>query len=162
TLDTPDNRRIIVPNSSIAGGTIENISFHPHRRIEVVVGVDYSADMRETRQALETAADQLSAEMIPGEDRGHSVVLSNLGDSAVEWKVRMWVAAENYWSTLESLTGEVKDQLDAVNIGIPFPQLDVHLDRLDSDEEPTRTRPKVRPVRRDVDNNSATGDPSTS
>lgn len=147
TLDTPDNRRIIVPNSSISGGIIENISFHPQRRIEVVVGVDYGADMQDTRAALEAAVASHADRIIEGEGRGSKVLLSSLGDSAVEWKVRAWVAASDYWPALESLTGEVKSQLDAVNIGIPYPQLDVHLDRVDGGEDFLRTRPKVRPVR---------------
>ncbi len=135
TLDTPDNRRIIVPNSAISGGTIENVSYHPHRRIEVIVGVEYTADLETTRTALQRAADNLADRMIPGEGRGAAIVLSNLGDSAVEWKVRMWVAAGDYWPMLESLTGEVKGQLDAVGIGIPFPQLDVHLSRVDEEHD---------------------------
>lgn len=149
TLDTPDNRRIIVPNSAVAGGTIENISYHAHRRVEVVVGVDYSADMQQTRTALESAAAAFAAETIPGEGRGSAVVLSGLGDSAVEWKVRLWVAASNFWPVHESLTGEVKRQLDAVNIGIPFPQLDVHLNRVDDQHDDPLSRPRVRPVRRE-------------
>ena len=150
TLDTPDNRRIIVPNSSISGGTIENVSFHPHRRIEVVVGVDYTADIATTRAALQRAADNLADYTIQGEDRGAAIVLGNLGDSAVEWKVRMWVASADYWSMLEALTGEVKGQLDAVGIGIPFPQLDVHLSRFDDGDGALQTRPKVRPARRET------------
>lgn len=149
TLDTPDNRRIIVPNSSIAGGTIENITFHPHRRIEVVVGVDYTADQDQTRTALETAVATHAAQMIPGEGRGSAVILSSLGDSAVEWKVRMWVSADDFWGLTESLTGEVKRQLDAMNIGIPFPQLDVHLSHHDVETE-QKTRGKIRPMRREV------------
>ena len=149
TLDTPDNRRIIVPNSAISGGTIENISFHPHRRIEVVVGVDYTADIEMTRSALQRAADTFDDQMIKGDDRGCAVILGNLGDSAVEWKVRMWVASADYWSMLESLTSEVKVQLDAVDIGIPFPQLDVHLNRVDDAEDSVRARPRMRPSRRD-------------
>ena len=148
TLDTPDNRRIIVPNSAISGGTIENISFHPHRRVEVLVGVDYTADMDETRAALEAAVAAFDMATIKGEGRGNAVVLANLGDSAVDWKVRVWVAAENYWSIHESLTGEVKRQLDAVSIGIPYPQLDVHISREEDSE--TASRPRVRPARRDA------------
>ena len=149
TLDTPDNRRIIIPNSAISGGTIENISYHIHRRIEVVVGVDYSSDLRETRAALEAAVHTFAADTIPGDNRGSAVVLSNLGESSVQWKVRMWVASSHYWPMLESLTGEIKSQLDAVNIGIPFPQLDVHLNRVDGAEEMTRRRPRIRPIRRE-------------
>lgn len=149
TLDTPDNRRIIIPNGAISGGTIENMSYHPHRRIEVGVGVEYAADLDQTRAALEAAAEAHAAHMIQGEGRGSAVILSNLGDSAVEWKVRLWVAAEDYWSALESLTVEVKRQLDGVNISIPFPQLDVHLRRMEDDDDSQLSRPRVRPVRRE-------------
>ena len=151
TLDTPDNRRIIVPNSAIAGGTIENVSYHPHRRVEVLVGVEYSADLDQTRAALRAAVETFSAQTIQGENRGSAIILANLGDSAVEWKIRMWVAAGDYWGLTESLTGEVKRQLDAVNISIPFPQLDVHLNRVDEGESVPRHRPHVRPVRRDAE-----------
>ncbi|MGI9471919.1 MAG: mechanosensitive ion channel family protein [Rubripirellula sp.] len=151
TLDTPDNRRIIVPNSSIAGGTIENVSFHPHRRIEVVVGVDYGADLDQTRAALEAAAEGISCVTIQGSDRGTAVILNGLGDSAVEWKVRVWVASADYWGALELLTGQVKRQLDAVNIGIPFPQMDVHFNRVDFAEDTPQKRPLVRPMRRESD-----------
>lgn len=151
TLDTPDNRRIIVPNSAISSGTIENVSFHPHRRVEVVVGVDYGADLDQTRTALQAAAEELKPLTIQGTDRGTAVILSGLGDSAVEWKIRVWVASSEYWSALELLTGHVKCHLDAVNIGIPFPQLDVHFNRVDGAAEPPKQRPRVRPVRRDSD-----------
>ncbi len=159
TLDTPDNRRIIVPNSAISGGTIENVSYHPHRRIEVVVGVDYNADIEATRGALQRAADVFSGQMISGENRGAAIVLGNLGDSAVEWKVRMWVASADYWSMLESLTAEVKRQLDAVGIGIPFPQLDVHLNRIDGAEEPAQSRPRIRPAARPARRDTIRRDP---
>lgn len=146
TLDTPDNRRIIVPNSAIAGGTIENVTFHAHRRVEVLVGVDYSADMDQTRAALDQAVAQLSDVTISGEGRGGQVVLANLGASSVDWKVRLWVASSDYWPIQERLTGEVKRQLDAAGIGIPFPQLDVHISR---EGEEAIERPRTRPVRRD-------------
>ena len=148
TLDSADNRRIIVPNSAISAGTIENVSFHSHRRIEVVVGVDYNADLEQTRSALEAAAAALKPRTIEGEGRGATVVLSGLGDNAVEWKVRLWVATGDYWSALECLTGEVKQQLDSAGIAIPFPQLDVHFNQIDAGEMP-RKRPRVRPMRRE-------------
>ena len=148
TLDTADNRRIIVPNSAISAGTIENVSFHPHRRLEVVVGVDYSADLDQTRAALETAAKAMASLTIQGADRGTAIILGGLGDSAVQWKVRVWVASADYWKALEILTGEVKRQLDAVNIGIPYPQLDVHFNRVDPEQEAPQKRPLVRPSRR--------------
>lgn len=155
TLDTPDNRRLIIPNSSISSATIENISFHAHRRIEVVVGVDYDASIDATRTALQEAVDVFVRETIHGEGRGSAVVLSNLGDSAVEWKVRMWVNSGEFWPMQESLTGEVKRQLDAVGIGIPYPQMDVHLNRVDEADAQAPAKPRMRPAaRRDVADSS--------
>ncbi len=127
TLDTPDNRRVTVPNSSVLSGNIENFSWHSERRAEVVVGVDYTADLRRTRQALQAAADALSELTVPGEGRGTQIVLASLGDSAVIWKVRLWTRTGDYWTVQERLAEAVKQSLDQQQIGIPFPQLDVHL-----------------------------------
>ncbi|MEM6365241.1 MAG: mechanosensitive ion channel domain-containing protein [Planctomycetota bacterium] len=151
TLDTPDNRRIIVPNSSISGDTIENITHHAHRRIEVPVGVDYDADLQTTRAALQTAINQLAEHIIPGDNRGSAVVLAGLGDSAVNWKVRMWVNASEYWPMLEALTGEIKTQLDEAELGIPYPQMDVHVRNLSDAAELTKssTGDRLRPTRRE-------------
>ncbi len=130
TLDTPDNRRIIVPNSSISGNTIENISYHKHRRVEVLVGVEYAADLQCTRVALQQAVDNLASQMIVGDDRGAAVILAGLGASSVDWKVRMWVKTPDFFKVTELLTAQVKTQLDAAGIHIPFPQMDVHLHRV--------------------------------
>lgn len=157
TIDTADNRRIIVPNGAISAGTIENVSFHPHRRIEVVVGVDYNAELTETRSALQAAADTLKSQTIMGEGRGTAVILAGLGDSAVQWKVRVWVAVSDYWAAQECLLGEVKQNLDSAGISIPYPQMDVHFDHTDS-AELSRRRPRMRPLRRE---NGATFSTST-
>lgn len=127
TMDTPDNRRIIVPNSAIAGGTIENMSHHEHRRVEVAVGCDYSADLRQTREVLQRAAESLQASMVVGDGRGYQVVLGTLGDSCVNWTVRFWTKADTYWPVTEALTEAVKNHLDEAGIGIPFPQMDIHV-----------------------------------
>lgn len=127
TFDTPDNRRIIVPNGQIAGGTIENISYHSERRVDVSTGADYNASIDETRKALEKAAESLSEMMLQGEGRGYQIVLGALGDSSVDWTVRFWCKAEDYWSVMEALTRAVKLQLDEAGIGIPYPTMDVNM-----------------------------------
>lgn len=129
TLDTPDNRRIIVPNAQIYGGTIENVSFHPVRRVDVNVGIDYGADMDQTRQVLSAAADTLAAKRVDGEGRGHVVYLLDLGESSVNWVVRFWCNSADFWAVKEALTRAVKVELDKAKISIPFPQMDVHLDK---------------------------------
>lgn len=130
TLDTPDNRRIIVPNSSIYGGTIENITHHPERRCDVNVGCDYGADLDKTREVLEKAAESLDELMVKGEGRGYQVFLIDLGDSSVNWVVRFWTTGADFWVAKEKLTRAVKQHLDEAGIGIPFPQMDVHLNKV--------------------------------
>lgn len=131
TFDTPDNRRIIVPNGQIAGGTIENISFHTQRRVDVTTGADYGASIDETRKALEKAAESLSDKMIQGEGRGYQIVLGGLGDSSVDWTVRFWCNAADFWGVKEELTRAVKMHLDDAGIGIPYPTMDVNLIKSD-------------------------------
>jgi len=126
-FDTFDNRRIIVPNSSILDDTIENISHHRERRVDVSVGVAYDASLDATREALTAAAESLSEQMIPGEGRGFQIVLLELGSSSVNWVVRFWTRTDDFWTVHEELTAAVKNHLDEAGIGIPFPQLEVHL-----------------------------------
>ena len=150
TLDTPDHRRIIVPNSSISGSTIENVSFHRHRRAEVLVGVAYSADIDRTREALTQACLALGDRVVQGEGRGHMVLMSDLGSSSVNWMVRAWVASADFFAAREMLTVQVKRQLDAAGITIPFPQMDIHLFRESGAESESdlgmnqRQRPRLR------------------
>ncbi len=127
TFDTPDNRRIIVPNSQIYGNTIENITFHQHRRVDVHVGVEYRAGIDETRAALTSAAESLRARLIDEEGRGYQVYLLELADSSVNWVIRFWTTAGDFWEVKELLTAAVKESLESQNIGIPFPQMELHL-----------------------------------
>ena len=127
TLDTPDNRRIIVPNTAITAGTIENISHHSERRVDVTVGCDYGADLQQTRTVLESAVESVRDRMLTADNRGYQVVLGDLGDSAVTWTVRVWTQADEFWGVKETLTAAVKDRLDEAGIGIPYPQVEIHL-----------------------------------
>lgn len=127
TLDTPDNRRLIVPNSSIAGATIENVTYHKHRRVDVAVGVAYAASLDKTRQVLTACAEAMSDRMIAGDGRGYQILLTNLGPSSVDWTVRIWVASTEYFPMKERLTAEIKKQLDLHDLEIPFPQMQLHI-----------------------------------
>lgn len=124
-FDTPDNRRIIVPNNSIFGDNIENVSYHSTRRVTVAVGTDYGADIDKAREVLLEAAKK-SPNVL--EDPAPAAVLTGLGNSSINWDVRVWVKAENFWDVQDRLTRDVKYALDEAEIGIPFPQMDVHID----------------------------------
>ncbi len=124
-IDTFDNRRFIIPNSEIFGAVIENITYHPVRRIEVAVGTSYSADIDATRRVLENAIQTVSQRVNEPEP---TVVLSGLGASTVDWAVRVWARRDEFGDVKQALIRAVKIELDQAGIEIPYPQIDVHLD----------------------------------
>jgi len=123
TMDTFDNRRIILPNSEIFGATIENISYHSTRRADVSVGTAYEADIDQTWEVLRQVADNLEGRL---PDKDTAVILLELGDSSINWQVRVWVPASDFFPLKQRLTRDVKVALDKAGISIPYPQLDVH------------------------------------
>ena len=125
TLDTPDNRRLILPNSQVFGAAIENVTYHDVRRVDIVVGTDYGADLDQTRQVLQAAGEGVAARL---SDRPVQVVLTGLGASSIDWEVRIWSKREDFLGVAEAGRRDVKLALDGAGIGIPFPQMDVHLD----------------------------------
>jgi small conductance mechanosensitive channel len=124
-LTTVDNKRLIIPNSSIFGSVIENYTHFDTRRVDVPVGVDYAADVDRTREVLESMAGD-----IPGvlEDPAPQIFLKELGASSVDWQVRVWCRTDDYWDVYQATIRAAKAALDAAKLGIPFPQMDVHLD----------------------------------
>ena len=131
TIDTFDNRRFIVPNSEVFGSTIENVTFHPKRRADVNVGVAYDADIDRTRQVLEDAVAGIEGKL---DDPEPLIMLTGLGASSVDWLVCVWANRDDYLAVKQGTIRAVKMALDAADIGIPFPQMDVHLDDLRKEE----------------------------
>ncbi len=124
-LKTPDNRRIVLPNSAIFGNVIENVTHHPIRRVDVEVGVEYSGSTGKTRELLEKVPGKVAGVI---EDPPPQIFLKGLGASSVDWIVRVWCKTPDYWDVHQRLIEEVKSALDSGGLGIPFPQMDVHLD----------------------------------
>jgi len=125
-IDTFDNRRFIVPNSEIYGAVIENITYHPVRRVEVEVGTSYAADIDQTRQVLEQAIASVT-EFV--NDPEPAVVLTGLGASSVDWSVRAWARNDDFGGAKQALVRAVKIELDRAGIDIPYPHLDVQLNQ---------------------------------
>jgi small conductance mechanosensitive channel len=127
-LDTPDNRRFILPNGQVFGAAIENVTHHPVRRADVLVGTDYSADLDRVREVLAAAAAA-----VPGQvaDKPPQIVLAGLGASSIDWEVRVWAPRDTFLDVFQAARRQVKVALDEAGIGIPFPQMDVHLDKLE-------------------------------
>ena len=129
-LQTRDNRLIIVPNGDIFGATIENIFAYDEIRVDCDVGTDYPADIDETREVLLDAARSVDDRI---EEKGEQAALVELGGSSINWQVRIWAEPDNYFRLKQELTRQVKYKLDEADIGIPFPQMDVHLDELNGE-----------------------------
>ncbi len=129
-LRTRENRLIIVPNGDIFGATIENIFAHDEIRVDCDVGTDYPADIDATREVLLEAARSVDDRL---EEKGEQAALVGLGGSSINWQVRVWAKPEDYFRLRQELTREVKYHLDEAGIGIPFPQMDVHLDELNGE-----------------------------
>jgi small conductance mechanosensitive channel len=123
---TPDNRTIIVPNASVTGDSIVNYTVKGTRRVDLVIGVGYDADLKQTRQAI---LDVLSQDERVLKDPEPTVAVLELADSSVNFAVRPWCSAGDYWPVYFATQEAVKERLDAEGISIPFPQSDVHLYR---------------------------------
>ncbi len=124
TLHTPDNQKLIVPNSSIWGGTIRNITAQDTRRVDFTVGVGYDDDLDKVQALLLEVA---SAHQLVLKDKDVQVEVVNLGDSCVEFVVRPWAKTSDYWTVYFDLTKEFKKRLDAAGFSIPYPQTDLHV-----------------------------------
>jgi len=125
-LTTLDNRLIIIPNGNVMGNAIQNMTAQGIRRLDMTFGIGYGDDIDQARATIREVVDAT-----PGVDldRGYDVFVKTLNDSSVDFTVRVWTANENYWPAHFHITEHVKKSFDARGIGIPFPQMDVHIKR---------------------------------
>ncbi len=123
-IDTLDNRRIILGNTTVVGGTIENVTHNPKRRVDIDVGVAYEADLDRVREVLDEAAAGVEGR---DPELGHQIFLKGLGASSVDFQVRVWCDTAAYRDVWQATVRAVKRGLDGAGISIPYPQLDVHL-----------------------------------
>jgi len=121
-----DNRTIIVPNASIIGGNITNYSNKPTRRVDHVFGIGYGDDLKlakETLMEIMEADDRVLSEPAP------FVAVGELGDSSVNFTFRAWVENDDYWDVYFEMLEKVKLTFDERGISIPYPQMDVHMNK---------------------------------
>jgi len=126
TLRTADNKTIVVPNGKIIAGNIINYSREPNRRVDIVVGVAYNADIAVVKKVL---GDVIAADKRIMHAKGVTVRLNEMAPSSLNFVTRSWTTNAEYWNVYFDLMENFKRALDAHNIGIPFPQMDVHLYR---------------------------------
>ena len=130
-MRTPDNKVIIIPNSQIMGGAITNFSTKPTRRVDMVFGCGYDDDIRKAKKVLE---EILEADDRVLEDPAYTVGVNELADSSVNFVVRPWVNAADYWNVFFDTHETVKIRFDEEGLSIPYPQSDVHMFPAQSDD----------------------------
>lgn len=124
-LNTPDNKKIIIPNGALSSGPITNFSAEDLRRVDFVFGIGYGDDLK---KAKETLAKIVAAESrILNEPAEPFIAVKELGDSSVNFVVRVWAKSADYWGIYFDMQESVKLTFDKEGISIPFPQTDVHL-----------------------------------
>ncbi|EOI3567006.1 small-conductance mechanosensitive channel MscS [Cronobacter dublinensis] len=143
TLRTADGRIVVVPNGKIIAGNIINFSREPVRRNEFIIGVSYDADIDKVR-ALLTEIIESDDRIL--KDREMTVRMNELGASSVNFVIRVWSKSSDlqavYWDVLE----RIKKTLDANDIGIPYPQMDVHYKPVKSDAQEKAPRAEPQPA----------------
>lgn len=123
TLKTGDNKVVILPNGSLSNGHIVNYSRETTRRVDINVGIDYASDIKQARAVLlEIAADTRVRR-----DPAPAVMVTGLGDNAVNLQLRVWVDTADFWAVNFAFIEQAKERFSAAGIGIPFPQRVVHL-----------------------------------
>lgn len=127
-MKTPDNKKIIVPNSQIMDGEITNFSANPTRRVDLVASCGYGDDLDEVRKILKGIIEDDDRVL---DEPAATIAVSELADSSVNFVVRPWVQSADYWDVYFDMTEQIKKRFDAAGISIPFPQRDVHLYRHD-------------------------------
>ena len=125
-LATPDNHVVIIPNGSLANSSILNMSTLGERRMDITVGISYDADIRTAREVI---LKVLEADEAVLKEKDRLVFVQELADSGVNLNVRCWASNAQYWECKWRITDQIKYALDDAGISIPYPQMDVHIER---------------------------------
>ena len=112
------NKEIIIPNASLSNGNIINYTTEGTRRVDLVIGVSYDADIKQTKEVL---LNVLTSHPKVLKDPAPGVTVSELADSSVNFAVRPWCNTEDYWDVYFEVTENVKLELDKAGIEIPYP-----------------------------------------
>jgi len=117
-LNTVDNKEIIIPNGALSNSNIVNFSTEENRRVDLKFGVSYDADIKETKNVL---ASIVNNHPLILKDPPPAILLTELGDSSINFAVRSWVKSSDYWTVYTQVLEQTKEALDNAKIEIPYP-----------------------------------------
>ncbi len=117
-IATSDNIQITIPNGDIWASSIRNYSYYDRRRCDIVIGVSYDTDLKKAEAALRKVID---ADARALQEPAPFVKVTNLGDSSVDFTLRVWAMAGDYAALKSALLWGIKEELEAQGIEIPYP-----------------------------------------
>lgn len=123
-LKTPDNKTIIIPNGGLSTGSMTNFSTEPKRRVDWTFGIGYGDDIDKAKSVIKKLAD---ADARIHKDPEVFIAVSALADNSVNFTVRAWVNAADYWAVCFDMNENVYKTFNKEGLNIPFPQMDVHV-----------------------------------
>ena len=123
-LTTPDNKTIIIPNGGLSTSAMTNFSTEPQRRVDWTVGIGYGDDANKAEQVIKTLCD---ADERILKDPAVFIAISELADSSVNFTVRAWVNAADYWGVYFDMNKNIYEVFNKEGLNIPYPQMDVHV-----------------------------------
>ncbi len=126
-LVTLDNKNIIVPNGVVTSNVITNITGQGIIGVELTFGIDYSDSIDKAREVILRVGKECPYVL---DDPAQGVVVGELGDNSVNLNTRPFCKSEHYWDTLFYMQEHVKKAFDKEGLSFPFPQMDVHLDKV--------------------------------
>ena len=123
-LQLLDNSLVIIPNGQVTSGPIQNFTAEGYRRHDATIGISYDADIDKAKAVIE---EVLKATPNVELDRGYDIFVKELADSSVNFSVRFMASNDNFWPSYRHFIEQIKKEFDKNDIGIPYPQMDVHL-----------------------------------
>ncbi len=123
-LTTPDNKTVLIPNGPLATGSLINFSTQDTRRVDWTIGIAYGYDLDKVYEVIKGFIGE-DDRILKGPEP--FMALSALADSSVNIVVRVWVNSPDYWGVFFDMNEKVYRSFDKEGLGIPFPQMDVHL-----------------------------------
>lgn len=124
-LITPDNRMVVLPNGTLANGTITNFTLRGERRFDIPVAISYGDDIRKAKAVIEQILQEDASVL---KEREIAVFVDTLGDHGVNLNARGWALTADFWPAKWRITEQIKYALDEAGISIPYWQMDVHVE----------------------------------
>ena len=125
-LTSRDNKQIVIPNGNVSNSTVTNYTTNDKRRVDLTFGIGYDDDIDHVKEILENIVKDHEYVL---KEPAPIIRVGEHAGSSINFNVLLWAKSENYWDVYYDMMEIVKKRFDEEDINIPYPQMDVHLDK---------------------------------